>query len=254
MDAVRRILGLLLAALSALGQTSTPPRSFEVVSIKLDTDRRVRPAISTSGTRFTAQAKNMLTLLIYAYNLRSYQIVRTPAIEAFGEDRFDITATASGEAVPAAGEFRQMVQAVLADRFKLRVHREQREMPVYTLTVGKSGPKFVESPPDTKPLQQYSASGRNYVVKLSGAFMDDLLNAIDNSMPDRPVRDRTGLAGAYEISLTYTPDIKPNRDTGAQPEDISIFTAIEKLGLNLRPEKAMIEMLAVDHLERPSAN
>jgi uncharacterized protein (TIGR03435 family) len=254
MATISRTAVFLIAGWGAYPQAPATPRSFDVVSVKLDADRRVRPSISTSGPRFIAQAKNITTLLIYAFNLRGYQIAHSPAIEAFGDDRFDIAATASGEGRPTVEEFRQMLQSVLADRFRLRAHRERQEMAVYSLTVARDGPKFKESPSDAAPAQQYTASGRNYVVKLSKASMDDLLNAVDNSLPDRPVRDRTGLTGAYEIAFTYTPDIKPNRDGGPQPEDVSIFTAVEKLGLTLRPDKATIEMLIVDRLERPSAN
>jgi uncharacterized protein (TIGR03435 family) len=244
---------VLLTSVTAIAQ-STLSRSFDVVSIKLDQDRQSRPTISTSGNRFTAQAKNIVTLLMYAYNVRSYQVVHTPALDILGDDRFDIVATASGDGVPTTEEFRQMLQSVLTERFKLRVHREQREMSVFSLMLGKDGLKFHESPPDAKLAQNYAASGRNYVVVLSKASMDDLLNAIENSYPDRPVRDRTDLVGRYEIKLTYTPNIKPNRDTGPQPEDINIFTAVERIGLILRPEKAMVETLLVDHLEWPSAN
>jgi uncharacterized protein (TIGR03435 family) len=84
--------------------------------------------------------------------------------------------------------------------------------------------------------------------------MDDVVRAIENSIVDRPVLDRTGLTGTYAIRLVYTPNIPPNRKA-PELDDISIFTAVqEQLGLRLEPQKAMVEVLVVDHAEKPSDN
>jgi len=245
----------MFVSLPTFAQPAQQPRVFEVASVKLNEDMRTRPSISTSGARFTAQAKNIVTLIMYAYNVRYYQVARTKALGVLEDDRFDISARSSGDNAPRTEEFRQMLEALLSDRFKLRAHREMREMPVYTLVTGKNGPKFKESPPDTAPGERYAASGRNYVVTLSKATMDNILVAIENSYVDRPVLDRTGLQGMYDITLTYTPDVKPIRDAGPSPDDITIFTAVQKqLGLELVPAKAMVEIIVVDQIERPSPN
>jgi uncharacterized protein (TIGR03435 family) len=146
-----------------------------------------------------------------------------------------------------------MMQSLLADRFKLRAHREMREMPVYALVAGKNGPKLQASAASASPAQHYSASGRNYVVTMTKATMASVLDAIENSLLDRPVLDRTGLAGTYDIQMTFAPDIKSRR-AEPDPEDVSIFTAIEKLGLMLVPQKAAVETLIVDHVQKPSEN
>jgi uncharacterized protein (TIGR03435 family) len=246
---------LIVCMLSGLfGQSSPPVRAFEVASVKLNESPRTMPGISTSGPRLNADAANLARLIMYAYNLRGCQISGAPPHLSLGDDRYDIVAKAEGDSAPTKDEFRQMLQVLLADRFKLKVHRETREMPVYQLIVGKNGPKFKESAPDASPGAHYAASDRNYQVTILKATMDDVLTAIENSLLDRPVLDKTGLTGTYDIKMTYAPDIRANRET-PDLTDIGIFTAVEQqLGLKLEAQKAMVEILVVDHVEQPSAN
>jgi uncharacterized protein (TIGR03435 family) len=236
------------------GQSAPSIRAFEVASVKPHDASMTLPGISTSGPRLNADAANLMRLITYAYNLRSYQVSGAPPHLALGDARYDIVAKAEGDSAPTKDEFRQMLQQLLADRFKLKVHRETREMPVYELVVGKNGPKFKESAPGASPGAHYAASGRNYQVTIPKATMDDVLNAIENSLLDRPVLDKTGLTGTYDIRMTYAPDIKANRET-PDLSDISIFTAVEQqLGLKLVAQKAMVEILVVDRVEDPSEN
>ena len=147
-----------------------------------------------------------------------------------------------------------MLQQLLAERSRLSVHRETREMSVYGLVIGKDGPKFRESAPETAHSGRLGVSGRNYEVLLKKASMDDVVNAVANSFPDRPVIDKTGLTGVYDVKLTYTPETRSNREN-PDPDDLSVFTAVqEQLGLKLEPQKAMVEVLIVDHVEKPSGN
>jgi len=237
----------------AFGQPTPSSRAFEVASVKLHETNTIPPGISTSGSRLNAEAANLRRLIMYAYGLRNYQISGTAPAVTDATPRYDIVAKAEGDSVPTKDEFRQMLQLLLADRFKLKVHREPREMPVYALVVGKNGPKFKQSAAGASPDIHYAASGRNYEVTMLKATMDDLLSAIENSLIDRPVVDKTGLTGTYDIKMTYIPDIKANRDT-PDLSDISIFTAFEQLGLKLEAQKAMVEILVVDHVEQPSVN
>lgn len=255
---MRRVIGgaslTFLALRSLMAQSAPPARSFEVASVKLQLDPKTRPEISTSGPRFDARAKSVYTLILYAYNLRSYQAPSTPPLLALENIRYDITAKAEDTTVPTTDEFRLMLQSLLADRFKLRVHREMREMAVYALVAGKNGPKLQASAADASAGVHYAASGHNYVVTMPKATMASVLDAIENSLLDRPVVDRTGLAGTYDIQMTYAPDIKSRRNAEPDSEDVSIFTAVEKLGLMLVPQKATVEVFLVDHVEKPSVN
>ncbi len=127
-----------------------------------------------------------------------------------GDTFYDVTAKADGETPPTKDEFHQMTRALLADRFGLKVHTEMREMPVYELVVGKSGLKMKESAPEAAWSNRTMVSGRNYVVTASKATMEDILRNIESSFPDRPVLDRTGLTGAYDVKMGYTPDTTSN--------------------------------------------
>jgi uncharacterized protein (TIGR03435 family) len=252
--AVARPIWIVCLSAALLAQSEPPPRRFEVASVKLHQGPG-RIGISTSGPRLNAVAAGPLLLIMYAFNLKSYQISRTSALLALGDEFYDIAAKAEGDVAPAQDEFRGMLQLLLADRFQLRVHRETREVPVYALVVGKNGPKFKPSVPGASPDAHYAASGRNYELTIPGATMDDVLKAIENSLVDLPVVDKTGLIGAYAIEMTYTPNLKSNRETAPDPNDISIFDAVEaQLGLRLVTQKAMVQLLVVDRLEKPSAN
>jgi uncharacterized protein (TIGR03435 family) len=245
---------LIVWILSGLfGQSSPPARAFEVASIKPHQGPLLRMDISTSGLRLNTEGANLFMLIMYAYHLKNYQVSGTTPLMA-DDSRYEITAKAEGEAAPTEDEFRQMLQSLLAGRFKLKVHREMREMPVYELMVGKNGPRFKQSAPDASPGAHYHRTGRNNEITIPKATLDDVISAIANSMIDRPVLDRTGLTGTFDIKLTYTPDVKSNRDSEPDPSDINITAVQDQLGLKLEAQKAMVEILAVDHVEKPSEN
>lgn len=147
-----------------------------------------------------------------------------------------------------------MLCILLADRFKMAAHHETREMPVYALIVGRNGPKLKPSAPDAGEMGYVHVNGRNYELTFPRADMERVVDAIMNSFPDRPVIDDTGLTGTYDLHLTYTPQTPPNRNN-PDPGDLSVFTAVqEQLGLKLEARKAMIDVLIVDHIEKPSEN
>jgi uncharacterized protein (TIGR03435 family) len=190
---------------------------------------------------------------MYAYKVRNFQVADTAALAALKDIPYDIQAKAEGETAPSEMEFRQMLRSLPAERFQLRVHGEMRETAVYALTAGKNGPKFRESRADVSSTGHIGISGRNNVVTLPRITMADFAAELANAFLDRPVVDRTGLTGTYEITLTYTPQNKVMRGE-PDPADISIWTALqEQLGLRLVP-KAEIEFLAVEHVEKPTAN
>lgn len=133
---------ILILAISgaAFGQT------FEAASIRV---RQGAPQwkFEISGTRLTIESYTLFGLVKEAYDLQNYQFQRTgaPALLMSNDTLYDITAKAEGDGTPTRDQFRQMLQALLADRFKLKVHREPVETAVYALIVGKGGPKFKPS-------------------------------------------------------------------------------------------------------------
>jgi uncharacterized protein (TIGR03435 family) len=230
-----------------LSQVSAQAPAFEVASIHANPGPwHVLNGYSSSGPRLTLEGWRPFALIMEAYDLKRYQVSFTPSDDAV----YDIAAKAEGDGTPTKAEFRLMLQTLLADRFNLKFHREMRELPVYAMVIGKSGVKFKESPPE-KPSRTYGGvNGRNQYMEYSQGTMEMVADGIG---VDRPVIDKTGLTGKYDIRLEATPEFRINNNP--QPDDLRIFDAIQQqLGLKLEPQKANIEVLVVDHMDKPSAN
>ena len=169
-------------------------------------------------------------------------------------DRYDIVAKAEG--TPTRPQLQLMLRSLLADRFKLVVHKETREKPAYALVLarpdGKLGPALRKSEVDCSPANRDKApkgacgfrAGQGLITSRS-ATMEMLASEL--IMTGRLVLDRTGLTGAYELDLRWTPD---EFETGA-----ALVTALrEQLGLKLEAIRAPVEVIVVDKAERPSEN
>jgi uncharacterized protein (TIGR03435 family) len=162
---------------------------------------------------------------------------------------YDINATMPPSASP--DEAMLMLQPLLAERLKITVHRETRELPVYALVVGKGGIKAREVEWQFAGISR--SPGR---VTSSSTRMEDLAIILSRQL-DRPVLDVTGIKGYFEVKLEWTPEHGPRREGhGSDPAGPSIFTAVqEQLGLKLEARKAPVEMIIVDRLERdPTEN
>jgi len=165
-----------------------------------------------------------------------------------------------------------MLQALLEDRFRLKIHRETREVPVYELTVAKGGlkvPRFaagsctpidwnrplpdqIQSQAEKHCVDRVTGRGANAILQLDGIGVAALIK-IFLSRLDRPVIDKTGLTGLFDFHLEYAPG-QAGPD-GSDPVDMSIFSALQQqLGLKLTPAKGPGELLVIDHVERPSEN
>ena len=233
-------------------QAAAAPLQFEVASVKpvpdLQSGSVILPRVD-DPQRFRAEysVNGPVGILEWAYGVRDFQVSGAP--EWLGRELFDIDATA--EHPSTEGQIRQMVQALLADRFKLRLHRETREIPVYALVVGKDGPKLAE----TKDSSQDKSLGdimvppgkltaRNSTMALFVMILTDNL--------DRPVIDRTNLTGHYDFNLTYD---GPSWSPGSwKPFGASVFGPIQDLGLKLEPQKSPVEMLVIDSVDHPAGN
>jgi len=236
---------------------ATAPLEFDAATIKLVKEPDPgRLQDRTDGRRYSTRYTSLRDLIMMAYGLDPRQIVGGPPW-AVGEE-YDIDAVAA-EGVPAAGNWNVMLQKLLADRFQLTFHHEQREMPVYALTVAKGGPKLKTADPS-----EPHGSGCQHLGVCS--FQNDPLQHFARWLQlvmDKPVVDKTGLAGNFDFSLTWTPDesqftsmgihVPPPMDNpNASP---GLFTALqEQLGLKLEPGKTSAEVLVIDHVERPSEN
>ncbi len=254
LRAIRFPAAWLLICAAAQAQTAVPP--FEAVSIRPHEGsmRTLDPQIS--GPRLSWEAANLLMLVTFAYNVKNYQVTGAVPLLTGPDRRFTILAKAEGESARTLDEFRQMMRLMLAERFALRAHREMRETPVYALLVAKSGLKLKPSAPDAaNTTSYYSFAGTNNSVTCAKANMEAVLAAVASGVRDRPVLDRTGLSGTYNLRLVFTPERRMTNPSEPGPEDIGIFTAVqEQLGLKLEPRREPMEMLVVDRAEIPTAN
>ena len=272
------VTAAFLAGIRVSGQDATVtkpsvPVAFEVAS--------VRPNISGPGSTFMRrlpasgfEAGNVTTrdLILFAYNVQRYRIV---GLSGWTEsDRFDISARAGANlpsAPPGTTVEALMLRTLLADRFRLAVHTETRQMQVYALVVARSdgrlGPQLRRSTVtcDANPAtasQPNAAQPRCGTRSSAGST-----SAVGMRMSDfpyflagqlqRPVIDRTGLTGTWDVDLKFAPDGVAGDLTAASPQDTgpSLFTALqEQLGLTLEPSTGPVEVLVIDRIERPSTN
>jgi uncharacterized protein (TIGR03435 family) len=298
--------GLVLAAGAAVGQTAT----FEVASVKpaapLDRSQilsgQMHVGMKIDAARVDIGFMSLAELIRVAYRVKPYQI---SGPDWMASERFDVLAKlpegASREQVP------EMLQALLAERFKLTVHRESKEHAVYALVVGKNGPKLKESAPDAdapaanddvNPQVRLSGRGENTSVSITGGGIGTAhmsmgpngtmhleapkmnMVALTDTLSrffDRPVVDLTELKGTYQVELDLSMEdlrnaarsaglmglgmgggrdgARPPSDAASDPGGLSIFAAVQQLGLKLEPRKAPLDLIVIDHLEKtPTEN
>lgn len=268
---MREMLAFLLVAFAAQAP------QFDVASIKKNPLGGARVSVEAPPGRFQANNTPLRFLIRWSYRIAEPRIVGGP--EWIGVDRFDVTATAPAEGW--TGErTRQMVRALLADRFGLVTHTETREMRIYTLTVAKPGvfgehlrPAAVDcSAPDTPA--RMGANGRvacgllvsqaatSASLRGGGQTMTDFARSLGEYV-DRPLIDRTGLTGRYDLELQFTADRSalvgtppPGGLAATVDSDIApLPTALlEQLGLRLESERGSVEVLVIDRVSQPTKN
>ena len=204
---LRISIGVALWLAAAAGQ------SFEVASVKPNKSGSNSSNTSTTDHGITAENVSLKQLIERAYSVAEYSL-SGPAW--LGDDKFDIAAR-QPVAAPKA-QLRQMLQALLAERFGLVVHRELKSLSGYALVAGKKPPTLHEKPPDTG---SNTNSGRG-TIKGTNVSMADLAGLLSREL-DQPVQDQTGLPGVFDVSLEWSPD-------SAQPDEraSSLFTAIQE--------------------------
>jgi uncharacterized protein (TIGR03435 family) len=227
---------------------SDPASAFEVASVKLTSHGRTADGWSYSDVdipspgRLVATNGSLQELIVFAYQVKDYQLSGPDWLNSDAAC-YDIEAKAP-PGTPK-NQMRLMLQTLLAERFKLALHRETRMLPVYALVIAKNGQKMHEAGPD-QPAGFNSQGGREKVrINSSKASMEDLAFRLSRDL-DRPVLDRTGIKGSFRITLEWARE-------GDGP---SVFSAIQQeLGLKLESTKAPIEVLVIEHAERiPTEN
>jgi bla regulator protein blaR1 len=251
-------------------QTPQARQEFEVASIKPNVSGDSGGSFRRQpGGRVVITNNTLRNIIRNAWNLQDFQIVGGPAWQ--NDDRWDINAKAPEEQ-PTPQQTLLMVQTLLADRFKLVVHNETREMPVYALvqvrTDGKLGPQLRQSsldcaaiaaavakgaPPPPRPSDGPFCGTRTGpgMVKTSGVGMADFARNLSPAT-GRIVVNRTGLTGTYDLDLQFTQDpLGPG--VGDPASDVpSLFVALqEQLGLRLEAQRVPVDVLVIDSAQRP---
>jgi len=268
----------LVLALHALGQTAAHP-AFEAASIKPNPNcaggrggnaspERGRLQVTCLPVRELIEASYGMFADGVSQNPQRIQILGGPGW--LDTDTFDITAKAPDSAA-VAQMYGPMLQALLEDRFHLRIHEENKELPVYSLTVAKNGPKLqptkegscthldLNHPQPPQAGQSICGAGsihgndKEMQIDVRGATMDMLSGRFLAGQLDRPVINKTGLTGYFEIHLKFSNDSAAS--AASDSNSPSIFTAIQdQLGLKITPDKGPVEVLVIDHIEKPTEN
>jgi uncharacterized protein (TIGR03435 family) len=261
--------------------------AFEVASIKVDKSGSGRHSLSTNlpGGRLRALNVSLAGFMTDAYQIPANRIIGAP--DWFDSEYFDIDATSTSES--NSDENRGKLQSLLADRFKLAVHHETRELPVYALVLekpGQLGPQLhisdancseshptdltkpnaassESSTPDSINCGDTSGSSGNKRARYlgHGVTMDKLVEVLSgtpsHAYVERPIVDRTGLTGLIDFVLEFTPpQLTPSDQAAADPSAPPPFTAAlhEELGLKLESATGPVDVLVIDHVEEPSPN
>ncbi len=258
---MKSIAASLFVVVSSTGfcQSATPV--FEVAAVKpyptrpgtrMFTFGSTEPRVS--GNRVTFPAASVQDLIMFAYNLLDQkQISSPPGINEIREI-FNIEAVAPAEGSAGMDQTRLMTQALLADRFQLKMHRETAVLSVYDLVVTQNGSKLKPSAADSQP----STRNKNAAAAGDGTFdfqlecihqpVSALVRLLSSAVRDRAVLDKTGLTGSYDFKLEFT----------ANPADrfgIAQTTAVqEQLGLRLEPAQEPLDQLVVESVHEPSEN
>jgi uncharacterized protein (TIGR03435 family) len=206
------------------------------------------------GNRFFTEGTTFVDVFKYAYSVHPDQVVGGP--DWLRTKKFDILADPETEKRPSSDQIKVMVQQLLVERFHVTMHRDQKILPVYALMKSGEVPKLTKSTADPNGIPTVGYSGHGE-LGVGNATMANFATFLQRFALDRPVIDRTGLPGHYDLVLQWTPDSLSNdgKPADSKADAPDLFTAIkEQLGLKLLPTKANVEVFVIDHAEQPSEN
>ncbi len=263
---MRKLFFVLLPVIAGIAVAAPQETaSFEVASIKPNVSGAGNRLIRPTPGRLRVFNMSLKDLVTFAYQVWDFQVSGGPGW--INSDHYDIEAKAEGN--PSQDQMKLMLQALLQDRFKLALHHDTKELPIYELTVAKGGlkiqplkpggcipldPTNPNPTPGKKPFDFCGAMGMGRGgFDAANASMADMARMF--SIPlGRTVVDKTGIAGEFPVHLTFAPDevagVPAAPDAGP-----SLFTAVqEQLGLKLESGKGPVEVLVIDRVEKPSEN
>jgi uncharacterized protein (TIGR03435 family) len=273
----------ILNALPIRAQAPAPSPAFEAASVKPNksTDMHGAGFRFLPGGRFRATNLPLYAIIALAYDM-PFQSVRLSGGPAWTRsERYDIEATAASDANPPGtsakarnDKTRLMLQALLADRFKLSVRHETKELPAYVVVVGKNGPRLHPAKMEENDCPDAVADGKLPCHVINGGMgrglhakavtVSDIVLFVEN-WADRPVIDNTGIQGLFEVDTDGFAPLRPRPVApGAEPsaEDIAmvdpmrptLFMIFDRLGLKMEQQRVPVDVFVIDNVEKPSEN
>jgi uncharacterized protein (TIGR03435 family) len=249
--------------------------TFDVATIKPNETATSMQGLTMNGRNFATRGSSLLDLITFSYGVQAKQVVGAP--DWMDKDRYDISAVPDVDGAPNADQLRSMVRKLLADRFKLTSHKEQRDLSAYVLTVAKSGQKL--TPTQLKgplPGLGFRPAPGGLILNMANGTMADFTSFLQVLVLDRPVVNRTDLTDKFDMVVKFMPDETQfhghppklptastsgsTAGTAATTPDTTetfpdLFQALQQqVGLKLQAEKTAVDVIAIDHVEKPSAN
>jgi uncharacterized protein (TIGR03435 family) len=253
---MHRIALIIVAASQAFGQTTPAAPAFEVASVRVSQaggEGSRRQSIQFSPDSLTMRNTSFRGCIAWAYHVFEFQ-VQGP--DWMGNERYDIAAKSAGEV--SEDQLRVMLQGLLADRFKLSLHRLTKEQAAYVLLIAKGGPKFKQSA--TEGELSVDPQPTRMAVVVQRAPVSQLIEGLSGILR-APIIDQTGLKGKYDVTINvakYIPQMEESRGAGGAPLDpipILMTGLQEELGLKLESRKMPVDLLIIDHAEKvPTEN
>ena len=253
--ALLAVAGLLSFPLVRAQPETTALPSFEVATIKPGTSDRGF-GVQVQGRRLTTVNTTVSEIMAFAWSIHPRQITGGPSW--MENDRWDLLAETGTEPKP---DIRAMVQKLLADRFHLEYHRGTKELSVYQIVVGKTGPKLADKAGDQNANPTFGISALG-TMQVNNGKISDFAGWMQRYVLDRPVVDRTGITDRFTFLLKWAAD---DSQFGGFPFGLraaddnanrsNLYDAVQQqLGLKLEATKAPVEVLVIDRLEKPSEN
>jgi uncharacterized protein (TIGR03435 family) len=242
---------VIFTSWGALGQSETASSTFEVASVKTNSAGRAggegsdRESIASTPGGITMRNVSLRSAILWAYGMRAYQISGPAWLTT---QKYDIVAKTSSAA--SEDQLQRMLQSLLADRFRLALHRETKELPVYLLAAGRRGARLQASNGEGTSSMRPAGGGLEFRNFPMSEFAERLSNRPFSV--DRPVLDETGLTGRFDFTIKLADNAAELKRTleGMERGGADYTAFLEPLGLRLQPTKGPVDVLVIDSAER----
>lgn len=236
--------------------------SFDVATIKPnDTGATSMQQLTLNGRDFQTRASSLSDLAAFAYNVQAKQLVGAP--DWTTKDRYDIAAVPDQEGAPNVEQLRIMVRKLLTERFQLKFHKDKRDLSAFVISVGKGGEKLTPTQMNGPlPGLGLSPAKGGLSLMVRNATLGDFTGFLQSLVLDRPVVDGTELKGKYDFTVTFAPDdtqFGGHSPVGKLADGVEAAPSLtealqQQVGLKLSAEKTAVDVMVIDHVEKPSAN